>query len=112
MPLTGAEKQRRHRERVKARLVEAEALRARLGAAEAGALASLRVYCEAVLVEVGADFGEREAFAGKRAAIEAEIDALIRERCARGLEQLRAKRRSARSSLLARLSPVKPEGLD
>jgi hypothetical protein len=109
-PLTGAEKQKRHRERVKARLAEAEKLKQRL--ADVCALPYLLQRCDAVLSELGADAEERAALAGGFEKLDAEISALVRERAGEALGDLRSKGRRGRSSLLARLSAVKRGAVD
>ncbi len=108
-PLSGAEKQRRHREKVKARLAEAERLKQQLSGGSAGALAGLLDFYQAVLVEAGASQEERAALGENLDALQAQVGELVRRRAGEALEELRARRRKARSSLLARLTPAKPE---
>ncbi len=107
-PLTGAEKQKRHREKVKARLAEAETLKRSFADGGANALFYLPQRLDAVLAELGANAEERAALVGRFDDLDAEIFAVIWERAAEALSDLRSKGRRGRSSLLARLSPVKP----
>lgn len=107
-PLTGAEKQRRHREKVKARLAEAERLRQRLGDGAAASLPGLGDFYEAILVELGAGPDERGALGENIDVLRSLVDELVRQRAGRELDELRARRRASRSSLLGRLAADKP----
>jgi hypothetical protein len=60
-PLTGAEKQRRHRERVKARLAEAERLKILLVPGPGQGVRDLPAIYDHILNELGATHEEREA---------------------------------------------------
>ncbi len=104
-PLTGAEKQKRHRERVKARLAEAAALRARYGGV-GGALAGLPDFFAAMLRGQGASEEEVALLCADLAAVEAEAAALLRGAAEKSLETLRARRGKAKSSLLSRLAAM------
>jgi len=106
-PLSGAEKQRRHRERVKARLAEADRLRARLGASSEK-LAGLEEFYRAILMELGAKPEECASLSEDIDGLRAQIGDLARQSAERALEALRAKRRKTRSSLLSRLAAAKP----
>lgn len=105
--LTGAEKQRRHRERVKARLAEAERLR-RLIRGDEGLLPGFAAFYEALLVEAGASPDEREALKDRAAAHQAAMRTAMEPRLCKELDALRQTRRKHASSLLARLSAIKP----
>jgi hypothetical protein len=107
-PLSGAEKQRRHRERVKARLAEADRLKARFGAPSKD-LPGLRVFYQAVLAEFGAKPEECARLSENIELLRAQIGDLARQSAEGALEALRANRRKAGSSLLARLAPAKPD---
>jgi hypothetical protein len=96
-PLTGAEKQKRHRERVKARLAEAEKLKLRL--ANTSAAPYLLARCSAVLEELGADAEERSALLREFEGFDAEIAALLRARAEVALAHLRSKGRRRGSRL-------------
>jgi hypothetical protein len=105
--LTGAEKQRRHRERVKARLAEAERLRRLIGGDE-GLLPGFAAFYEALLAEAGASPDEREALKDRAAAHQAAMRAAMEPRLCKEIVALRQTRRKHASSLLARLSAIKP----
>jgi hypothetical protein len=109
MPLTGAEKQRRHREKVKARLAEAARLCERLAESEADAASGLY---DAILAELGASDDEREMLAAGVAAAQAEWRAFLMQRARDDLARLREERRKRRSSLLARLDAVNARRTD
>jgi hypothetical protein len=104
--LSGAEKQRRHREKVKARLAEGERLKALLG--EGGLLPGFAVFCDALFDELGAAADEREALKSRAAALQAELRGGFEARLRDEIEILRERRRKQASSLLARLGAVKP----
>jgi hypothetical protein len=106
-PLTGAEKQRRHRERIKARLAEAARLSARLGAGEANETMALY---DSILTGLGATDDEREALAGAATGLQAEWRAFLAARAGDDLARLREDRRKRRSSLLARLDAMNGRG--
>lgn len=107
-PLTGAQKQRRHRDRVKARLAEAEILRAKFQG-EAGSLVGLGEFYEAMLREVGATPDESRTLCGDLADLLRDVQDAARQRGEKELAILRARRRKTGASLLARLAAIKPE---
>ncbi len=109
-PLTGAQKQRRHRERVKARLAEAEILRARLQGGVESPVGLIGFY-EGALAELGANSDERLALCGDLRELLQDMRDLARRRAEDDLAALRAKRRKAGASLLARLAAIKPEAI-
>jgi DNA repair ATPase RecN len=106
--LSGAEKQRRHRERVKTRLAEADRLKARF-CAPGDDLPGLRAFYQAVLAELGAKPEECASLSEDIHRLRAQIGELARQSAEAALEALRANRRKARSSLLARLASAKPD---
>ena len=89
-PLTGAEKQRRHRERVKARLAEAERLKALLDDGRGDPLRSLAVFYDNILGELGAATEERDRLKVELPAIQGEMRAALEARARRDLEKARA----------------------
>jgi hypothetical protein len=89
-PLTGAEKQRRHRERVKARLAEAERLKALLDHGRGDPLHGLAVFCDNILEELGAATEERDLLKVELPAIQGEIRAALEARARSDLEKARA----------------------
>jgi hypothetical protein len=107
-PLTGAEKQRRHRERVKARLAEAERLKALLVSSPGNGLPGLSAVYDHILDELGAAFGERETLRAQVGGIQSELMAVLEARARNDLEHLRAKRHKRKSSLLSSLDTIKP----
>lgn len=107
LPLTGAEKQRRHRERVKARLAEAERLRALFADGQGHALPGLSAVYDHILNELGARPDEREALKGQIEAIQTELRAVLEARARNDLEHMRAKQRKRKTGLLARLDGLK-----
>lgn len=109
MPLTGAEKQRRHREKVKARLAEAARLSERLAAGERDSASALY---DAILGEFGASDDEREALGSAAAAAQTDWRAFLTQRARDDLARLRDERRKRRSSLLARLESMNARSED
>jgi hypothetical protein len=105
-PLTGAEKQRRHRERVKARLAEAERLKSLLSGGESLELPGIGALYESLLAEAGATADEREALRARLPAAQAEIRAFFKAKAEADLARLREERRKGRSSLLSRLNSM------
>ena len=128
-PLTGAEKQKRHRERVKARLEEAAALKERFLARDlehdlgrelaqenlaqenlaqafgaAGAPAGLSAYYGSLLRELGASAEEAQALTATLADAQGELALLLRARGQAALENWRARKKRCGVSLLARLA--------
>ncbi len=108
-PLTGAEKQRRHRERVKARLAEAKELRAQLDGDLGPNFLGLGVFYDSILAELGAAAEEREALTANLESFCEELRDFARQRGEKELAALRARRRRAGGSLLSRLTAMKPE---
>ena len=106
-PLTGAEKQKRHRERVKARLEEAANMKERLAAAMADEFPGLRDGFAACLAQIGADADETEVLTQDLSVLRAELKVLLGERAQTALENLRAEQRRKRSSLLSRMAAIK-----
>lgn len=102
-PLTGAEKQRRHRERVKARLAEADRLKAILAAGPGNVLPGLSAFYDNVLGEIGATPAEREALVAQLPTIQSDLRMFLLARAQTDLEQFRAMMRKRKASLLARL---------
>jgi len=102
-PLSGAEKQRRHRDKVKARLAEAARLKDLLD--DGAGFAS---WYEAALAELEVTAEERAALDLRAGAIEAQLRAALAARLAHELEQARDQRRKKGSSLLARLDSIRP----
>ncbi|MCW2283085.1 hypothetical protein M2323_000768 [Rhodoblastus acidophilus] len=100
-PLTGAQKQKRHRERLKARLAEADSLKAREQAVGGDILAVIAFYRD-LLRELGASAQEAEQIAGGP-GFQDDIVALLRLRGQAALDALRRPPPSAGTSLLARL---------
>ncbi len=95
-PLTGAEKQRRHRERVKARLAEAERIKALLTHARSDFLPGLAAFYDNILGELGAATEERNVLKAELPAIEGEMRAALEARARKDLERARvAARKSA-----------------
>jgi hypothetical protein len=112
-PLTGAEKQKRHREKVKARLAEATALKAYALARDltSGELAGLRAFYVSLLLELGASAEEAEMLTATLADAQVEIAALLRARGQAALAGLRGrKRKRGGGSLLARLAAAEAAG--
>jgi hypothetical protein len=103
LPLTGAEKQRRHRERVKARLAEAERLKALLGVDQGNIIPGLVVFYDHILAELGAAVEERELLKGEAPNIQNEIRAALEARARHDLQRVRATKRRRESRKLARL---------
>lgn len=108
-PLTGAEKQRRHRAKVKARLAEAEELKARLDGGLGSNFIGLRAFYESILAELGAAPEEREALIGDLEALSGELREFARQRGEKALAALRARRRKGDGGLLSRLAALKPD---
>jgi predicted nucleic acid-binding Zn-ribbon protein len=109
--LTGAEKQKRHREKVKARLaeVEAEALQARAAQAP-GEIPGLKRFYEGLLRELGATAEEAKQLSEAVASFQGDLVALLRERGQAALEALRRQRARSGSSLLSRLAAIQDAG--
>jgi hypothetical protein len=107
-PLTGAEKQRRHRERVKARLAEADRLKAIFSDAPDGAPLGLSALYDSILSELGASREEREALSGNAGAILAELRAALEARAHNELDNLRAKKPKGKARPMSRLVAAKP----
>ena len=101
-PLTGAQKQKRHREKVKARLAEAELLKARESAAPGG-IPGLESFYRDLLRELGATPEEENRLAEGAGSFQQDIVAALRKRGHAALDALRRQRTQASSSLLARL---------
>ncbi len=106
--LTGAEKQRRHREKVKARLAEAERLKAVFAGADDSDSGAVAALYDSILAERGAELEERDALRSAATAAEAEIRAVLEARAEKDLAALRERRRGRASSLLARLDAIRP----
>ncbi|MDI9847161.1 hypothetical protein QM467_03685 [Rhodoblastus sp. 17X3] len=102
-PLTGAEKQRRHRERTKARLAEAERLKSLFAGEDRGAFPGLAALYDSLLTGLGASADEREALAAGVGAVAADLHAALAARAGDDLAQLREDKRWRPTSLLARL---------
>ncbi|MCW2273539.1 hypothetical protein GJ654_05140 [Rhodoblastus acidophilus] len=100
-PLTGAQKQKRHREKVKARLAEADSLKAREKTSP-GDIPGLTGFYRDLLRELGASPEEAEQIAGG-AGFQDDIVALLRKRGKAALAALRRPRKPAGASLLERL---------
>lgn len=94
-PLTGAEKQRRHRERVKARLAEAERLKALLANGPSNVLQGLSSFYDNILGELGATADERDALKAELPTIQSELRAVLEARAQNDLEWIREKERNA-----------------
>jgi hypothetical protein len=107
-PLTGAEKQRRHRERIKARLAEADRLKAIFSQAPGGVAPGLSALYDNILSELGASREEREALAGNAGAILAELRAVLEARAHNDFDNLRAKKPKGRARPNSRLVEAKP----
>ncbi|MGO8737701.1 hypothetical protein [Rhodoblastus sp.] len=88
-PLTGAEKQRRHRERVKTRLAEAERLKALLGVDDGEFCSGLAVCYDNVLANIGAAMEERDLLKAELPAIQGEMRAVLEARARNDLDRLR-----------------------
>jgi len=109
-PLTGAEKQRRHRERVKARLAEAERLKALLANGPGNVLPGLYTFYDNILAERGATPDERELLHGQLATIQSELRAVLEARAQNDLESLRNRQRKLKASLSPRPDTHKTPG--
>ncbi len=94
-PLTGAEKQRRHRERVKARLAEAERLKALLGVGTSEFCAGLAAFYDNILADLGATMEERDLLNAERPAIQSEMRVALEARARNDLERARATARKS-----------------
>ena len=94
-PLTGAEKQRRHRERVKARLAEAERLKALLEDGRGDPLPGLAAFYYNILGELGAAMDERDRLKLELPAIQGEIRAALETRARGDLERARSTARKS-----------------
>ena len=105
-PLTGAQKQRRHRERIKARLAEAKIWREGL---QGGGLPGLGDFFKEILADLGATPDEGKALCGNLQPLLRDMREAARQRGERDLASLRAKRRKAGGSLLDRLAAIKSE---
>jgi F0F1-type ATP synthase membrane subunit b/b' len=103
-PLTGAEKQRRHRERVKARLAEAAALKEQLSETLGEDFPSVRVYLGNCFDSMGATPDEKSALQARLDDITVELQDFLRDRAEQALDRLRGERRKARSSLVSRMA--------
>jgi hypothetical protein len=88
-PLTGAEKQRRHRERVKIRLAEAERLKALLADGAGDGLAGLAAFYDNILGRLGAVAEERNLLMAEVPAIQCELHATLEARARNDLERMR-----------------------
>jgi hypothetical protein len=104
-PLTGAQKQKRHREKIKARLAEADSLKAREKASK-GDIPGLTGVYRQLLRELGASPEEAERIA-EDAGVHDDIVALLRRRGLAALEALRRPATQAGTSLLARLQAAR-----
>lgn len=102
-PLTGAEKQRRHRERTKARLAEAERLKSLFAGADGAGFPGLAALYDSLLTSLGASADERAALNAGVEAIAADLHAALAARAGDDLARLREDKRRRRTSLLARL---------
>jgi len=107
-PLSGAEKQRRHRERVKARLAEAVALKTRLEAGP-GEILGLKTVYESLLRELGASAEEARHLSESAAGVQDDVLAALRQRGEAALQTLRRERARNGSSLLARLAAMQQQ---
>ncbi|MBB4198207.1 hypothetical protein CCR94_12400 [Rhodoblastus sphagnicola] len=108
-PLSGAEKQKRHRERVKARLAEAVALKARAEAAP-GEIPGLKTFYEGLLRELGGSADEAKQLSQAAASFEEDIVSNLRKRGQAALVALRRQRAKTGSSLLSRLAAMQEQG--
>jgi tRNA A37 threonylcarbamoyltransferase TsaD len=106
-PLTGAQKQKRHREKVKAKLAEAQALKARADSAP-GDIPGLKTFYLDLLRELGASAEEAKQICEAAASLQEDIVAALRKRGQAALEALR-RRPQAGSSLLARLAAMQDQ---
>lgn len=104
----GREKQRRHRERVKARLAEAERLKILLAPAPGEGVRDIPAIYDHILNELGATHEEREALRAEIGAIQSELRAVLEARARNDLERIRARQRKRNVSLLPRLEDVRP----
>jgi hypothetical protein len=102
-PLTGAEKQRRHRERTKARLAEADRLKSLVAGDDGAGFPGLSALYNSLLTGLGASADEREALNAGVGAIATDLHAALAARAGEDLAQLREDKRRRRTSLLARL---------
>jgi redox-regulated HSP33 family molecular chaperone len=105
-PLTGAEKQKRHRKRVKERLAEAQTLKDRFTKSLSDECPCIGEHFRTYLAKLGAAPEEIELLLGRTHALNEEVKALLRDRAETALDALRSERRRTRNSLLARLSPA------
>jgi hypothetical protein len=94
-PLTGAEKQRRHRERVKARLAEAERLKALLAVGTGEFCSGLPAFYDNILADLGATMEERDLLKAEHPVIQSEIRTALAARARNDLERSRATRKRA-----------------
>ncbi len=94
-PLTGAEKQRRHRERVKARLAEAERLKALLGVGTSEFCSGLPAFYDNILADLGATMEERDHLKAEHPAIQREMRTALEARARDDLERARAPARKS-----------------
>jgi len=108
-PLTGAQNQRRRREKIKAQLVEADVLEARQSTA-AGEIPGLTGFYQNLLRELGASPEESTQICEAAATLQDDIVALLRKRGQAALDALRRQRPPVGSSLLARLAAMQEQG--
>jgi len=106
--LTGAQKQKRHRERVKARLAEAEALKARMESAPGG-IPGLKGFYHDLLRELGANAQEAKQLSEAAASFQEDIVVSLRKRGQAALAALRRQGPHPASSLLARLAAMQEQ---
>ena len=107
--LTGAQKQKRHREKVKARLAEADWLKARAESAP-GDIPGLKTFYRDLLRELGASTEEAKQLSEAATSFQEDIVASLRKRGQSALEALRRRKRTQTgSSLLARLAAMHDE---
>ncbi len=107
LPLTGAEKQRRHRERVKARLAEAERLKALLAVGDSVFCSGLAAFYDHILADLGAATAERDQLSAELPAIQSEVRAALEARARNDLERARAPARKSATREAARSSRKK-----
>ncbi len=94
-PLTGAEKQRRHRERLKVRLAEAERLKALVADATGDGLPGLAAFYDNIVGRLGAAAEERDLLMAELPAIQSELRAGLEARARDDLERARATARNS-----------------
>jgi hypothetical protein len=106
--LTGAEKQRRHRERIKARLAEADRLKSLLAQGDSDEAVCLGAVYDKMLSEFGATLAERETLKSGFSAVHAELRAVLETRARHDLDHLRGQKVKRKTRAAAVLDGGKP----